>query len=77
MATTVWGNALLILAAVIAVNALAIAVGWANARTQPKATDRPYLIGTASPLAYVLLILLVPFGACVAVGAVGVVVSVL
>jgi hypothetical protein len=50
------GALLLILATVVAVNVLVIAVGWANARTQPKATARPYLIGTAGPLAYVLLI---------------------
>lgn len=52
------GVALTVGAIVSVSSAFVVVVGWANARTQPRASDSPYRLPPGSPMAYILLAVL-------------------
>lgn len=62
------GVSLVALAICSAASVAVVAVGWANARTQPKADDRPYLVSRARPLAYLIAAFVLPAGALAVAG---------
>lgn len=57
------GVALVALAICSAASAAVVAVGWANARTQPKVDDRPHPMSRAGPLAYLIAVFVLPLAA--------------
>lgn len=63
--------ALIVGAVVLVASALVVVVGWANARTQPRASDSPYRLPSGSPMSYILFAVLAVAIAIVAVGVVG------